>query len=104
MPYKDYDRYALLKNGDGTIDPMPLVKIPVSASDKYEYWNENFSRLDKISLKYYGSPFYDFILMAANGQYLTEFDFPNQMLLRIPFPLNFAKAAFEAAITAFKKK
>lgn len=103
MPYPDYKRYELLKNEDGTTSSMPFVNIPQNLSDKFEYWNTNFSRLDKISQKYYGNPFYDFLILYANNIYVNEFDIPDGALIRIPFPLVKAKADYEAALTAFKK-
>ena len=103
MPYKDYDRYAILKNADGTIDSMPFVNLPINSSDKYEYWNSETSRMDKISQKYYGNPFYDFIILYGNAIYVNEFDIPDNALIRIPFPLNKAKADYEAILSAYKK-
>jgi hypothetical protein len=103
MPYQDYKRYEILKNSDGTTDAMPFVNLPNNPSDKYEYWNINFSRLDKLSQKYYGNPFYDFLILYANKIYLNEFDIPDGALIRIPFPLQKAKADYEAALQAFKK-
>jgi hypothetical protein len=104
MPYKDYDRYAILKNSDGTIESMPFVNLPINSTDKYEYWNTNYSRLDKISQKYYGNPFYDFMVLLANPMYNSEYDIPDGTLIRIPFNLNKAIADYEAILTAYMKK
>jgi len=82
---------------------MPFVNLPQNPSDKYEYWNVNFSRLDKLSQKYYGNPFYDFLILYGNNIYLNEFDIPDGALIRIPFPLSKAKGDYEAALQAFKK-
>ena len=101
MPQRDYDRYAILINSDGTYDLMPFITLPVNPSDKFETWNTSFSRLDKLSQKYYGSPFYDFFILYANG-YVSEFDRPDQTLIRIPFPLNKVKSDYESALTAFR--
>lgn len=103
MPYLDYNRYSILKNGDGTTDSMPFVKLPVNPSDKYEYWNSEFSRLDKLSQKYYGNPFYDFLILYANPDYVNEFDISEGSLIRIPFPLTKAKGDYEAILSAYKK-
>jgi hypothetical protein len=103
MPQKDYNRYAILTNADGTTDPMPFVTLPVNPSDKYETWNVEYNRLDKISQKYYGSPFYDFLILYANG-YLSEFDIPDNMLIRIPFPLSKVKADYETALTTYTQE
>lgn len=103
MPYTDYDRYAILKNSNGTTEPMPFVNLPINSSDKYEYWNTEYSRLDKISQKYYGNPFYDFLILYANNQYLSEFDIPDGALIRIPFPLQKARADYESILSQYKK-
>jgi len=104
MPYTDYDRYAILRNGDGTIDSMPFISLPSNPSDKYEYWNSEFSRMDKLSQKYYGNPFYDFLILYGNPEYVTEFDVPDGALIRIPFPLQKAKSDYEAILTSIKKQ
>jgi hypothetical protein len=104
MPYVDYNRYSILKNGDGTTDSMPFVKLPTNTSDKFENWNAEFSRMDKLSQKYYGNPFYDFLIMYANSQFVNEFDIPDGTLIRIPFPLTKVKADYEAFLTAFKNQ
>ena len=104
MPYQDYRRYEILKNDNGTTDEMPFVNLSQNPSDKYEYWNTEFSRMDKIAQKYYGNPFYDFLILYANRIYLNEFDIPDGALIRIPFPLQKAKADYEAALIAFKKQ
>ena len=101
MPYKDYNRYAILTNSDGTIDPMPFVSLPINSSDKYETWNTEYSRLDKLSQKYYGNPFYDFLILYANG-YMSEFDIQDGQLIRIPFPLSKVRGDYEAALNAFR--
>lgn len=102
MPYNDYKRYELLTNANGTIEPMPFVNLPINSSDKYEYWNTEYSRLDKISQKYYGNPFYDFLILYANNVYVNEFDIPDGQLIRIPFPLSKAKSDYEAILSAYK--
>jgi len=104
MPYVSYNRYAILKNSDGTTDSMPFIKLPINSSDKFEYWNSEFNRLEKLSQKYYGNPFYDFLILYANPEYTSEFDIPDGTLIRIPFPLSKVKADYEAILTAFKKQ
>lgn len=104
MPQIDYDRYSILRNGDGTVDSMPFVNLPTNPSDKYETWNSAFSRLDKLSQKYYGNPFYDFFILYANPQYISEFDIPDGTLIRIPFPLSKVKADYESILTVYKNQ
>lgn len=99
---QDYDRYAILKNNDGSIDMTPFVEIPVSSSDKYEVWKEGFSRMDILSQKYYNSPFYDFFIMYANPKYISEFDIPQGTIIRIPFPLDRVKSVYENTLLNLK--
>ena len=104
MAQLDYDRYLLLKNPKAGTDMLPFVKIPVNLSDKYETWNTEFSRLDKLSKKYYGNPFYDFLILLANPQYSSEFDIEDGTTIRIPFPLGKAIGDYEAAIEVIKNQ
>ena len=103
MPQIDYDRYSILRNGDGTIKQMPFIYLPENPSDKYETWKDGLSRLDKLSQKYYGNPFYDFLILYANPEYVTEFDFVDGQLIRIPFPLVKAKGDYEAILQSYIK-
>jgi len=93
-----YDRYKYLKEPDGGLEPMPFVRISESESDKYEFWKLGLSKLPNLSKKYYGSPFYDFLILYANPQYLNEFDIPDGATIRIPFPLSRAKAEYEGRL------
>jgi hypothetical protein len=77
--------------------------LPINASDKYETWNVEYNRLDKLSQKYYGNPFYDFLILYANG-IVSEFDIADGTLIRIPFPLQKAKSDYENALIAFRQK
>lgn len=98
MGYNDYKRYALLDNSNGIKEEMPFINISVSNTDKYEFWKENKSRYDILSQKYYGNPFYDFLILYANPNYLSQFDIPTDTLIRIPFPLNRALSEYENVI------
>lgn len=104
MAQVDYDRYSILKNPKAPTNMMPFVRIPTNLSDKYEVWNTNFSRMDKISKKYYGNPFYDFLILLANPQVSSEFDIEDGTTIRIPFPLAKAKADYEAILESIKNQ
>jgi hypothetical protein len=104
MPQTDYDRYAILNNSNGTTDLMPFVVLPINQSDKYETWNTAFSRYDKLANKYYGNPFYDFIILYGNPQFASEYDVPDGQLIRVPFPLSKAKSDYENALKTFKNQ
>lgn len=104
MPRQNYNRYSILENDDGTTDPMPFVHIPERQSDKYEYWNSGFSRLDKLAQKYYGNPFFDFFILYANPEFVSEFDIPDGTLIRIPFPINRVKSDYENKLERIKNQ
>jgi hypothetical protein len=103
MAQIDYDRYSLLKLSDGTLEPQPFVSISESPSDKYEDWREGFSRMDKLANKYYNNPFYDFLILLANPEFLNEFEIPDGTTIRIPFPLARVKSEYEAKIEFFMR-
>lgn len=99
---KDYDRYYLLKKGN-IYKTMPFIKIPKNNTDKYIEWKSNIDRLDKLSEKYYGSPFYDFFILYANPDFLSEWDIPDNTIIRIPFPLDVVKSYYENELTNILK-
>ena len=92
---KDYDRYQLIKNNDGSMDQMPFVPIRSGSGDKYVEWVEGKSRMDKLSQRYYGSPYYDWLIMYANPEFISEFDIVDGATIRIPFPLNRALSLYQ---------
>ena len=101
---QDYDRYSILANSDGTYKMMPFVNLPVNPSDKYEYWNTASCRYEKLANKYYGNPFYDFLILYGNPQFASEYDIPDGQLIRVPFPLSKAKSDYENALKTFKNQ
>ena len=103
MARQDYDRYEIQKNGDGTITMLPFVPISESSSDLSEVWVLGRSRLDKLALKYYNNPFYDFFILYANPKYVDQFDIPNGALIRIPFPIERVKLEYESFLTKNKE-
>lgn len=100
---RDYNRYELVKNGDGTMNQLPYIIIPQAPSDKYIEWVEGRSRLDLISQKYYGSPYYDWVIVWANPEFISEFDIPDGAIIKIPFPLGRVLSAYEEGIKRFNE-
>jgi len=101
---RDYDRYELVRNNDGTVDQMPFVPIPQSTGDKYISWVEGRSRMDKLSQRYYGSPFFDWLIMYANPEWISEFDIPNNATIRVPFPLGNALQDYQAVLSSIRSE
>ena len=68
-------QYRLLKYGKKTVIFLSNIK-------------KNKTRLDKISYEYYNNPNYGWLIMQANPEYGSiENLIPNEVVLRIPFPL-----------------
>lgn len=103
MARQDYDRYEILKNSDGSIDMMPFTTISESYSDLSEVWVLGRSRLDKLALRYYNNPFFDFFILYANPQFTDQFDIPDGTLIRIPFPLDRVKLEYETFLRKVKE-
>ena len=104
MSLKDYDRYSILKKDSKIIEIMPFIRIPNYPSDKFDYWKMGFSRMDKLAQKYYGNPFFDFLILYGNPQYVNEFDIPDNALIRIPFPLDQVRGDYERSLNGFLKE
>jgi hypothetical protein len=83
-----YNRYKdFLINGNQTI--VPFVEIPSKGSDKRFIYRTGVSRLDKISMEFYNSPYFGWLILAANPRYGgLEDNIKDQSILAIPYPLN----------------
>lgn len=103
MARQDYDRYEIMKNTDGSIDWLPFVPISESSSDLSEVWVQGRSRLDKLALRYYNNPFFDFFILNANPQYADQFEIPDGALIRIPFPIDRVKLEYETFLRKYKE-
>jgi hypothetical protein len=81
-----FDRYQSFKF-DGKYLPLPYIGIPPKGSDKSVVYESQFSRLDKLSQKYYNNPYHGWLIMLANPQYGgVEENIPDGEIIRIPFP------------------
>lgn len=102
MEKKYYDLYSEFRVGNG-FNPIPFIKIPQSSSDKKVVYGKN-SRLDKISNEYYGTPYFDWLILQANPSVASlEFSIPNNEILRIPFPLDNAINRYNEGVKEYKR-
>jgi hypothetical protein len=87
MALQYWNRYTdFLINGQQ--DVVPYVVLQSKSSDKNYIYKVSQSRLDKISQQYYNTPYFGWLIMAANPQYSgNEYDIPDGAVLTIPFPL-----------------
>ena len=90
-----YDRYRKFRI-DGEIKIVPFCKIPKKNTDFYE------TRLDLLSYDYYGNGDYAWLIMQANPEYGSmEFEIPDGVMLRIPYPLDDAISSYEQGINRY---
>jgi len=83
-----FNRYEPFMDGN-IIKPVPGIKLPVMPTDKYITYKKIINRFDKLSQSYYQTPYYGFLIMAANPQFGgLEFDIPNNTVIRIPYPFD----------------
>jgi hypothetical protein len=82
-----YNRYSdFIINGEQTV--VPYVPLPIKSTDKRYIYKVSQSRLDKISQQYYGSPYFGWLIMAANPIFGgLEWNIMDGTILTIPFPL-----------------
>lgn len=82
-----YDRYTRFRV-NGKLTKIPSVKLTEKNTDCQEIYKRGVSRLDNISYKYYNDPSFDWLIMMANPEYGSmEFEIPDNVILRIPYPL-----------------
>ena len=98
-----FDRYSQFRKGD-QIELVPFGEIPPKSSDEKIIFRKGEMRLDQLSHQYYGSPDYAWLIMQANPQYGSlEFNIPDAVELRIPFPLEMSINAYKESIERYNK-
>ena len=82
-----FNRYQdFLLNGQQTV--VPFVNIPSKPTDKKFIYRVSRSRLDKVSQQYYDTPYFGWLILAANPQFGgLENNIDDGAVLIIPFPL-----------------
>ena len=98
---KYFDRYSNFRY-NGTMRPLPGLKLPEESSDKIVIYNLGQTRLDKLSNSYYNSPYFGWLIMQANQSYGgLEFNIPDQSPIRIPFPFESAISRYIQAVNKY---
>lgn len=93
-----YDRYQSFRL-DGQLLKVPFTKIRNESTDLHITFDKSRMRLDSLSYKYYGDANYGWLLMMANPQFGSmEFDIPDNVLFRIPYPLTTALIRYEDSV------
>lgn len=93
-----YDRYQSFRV-DGQILKVPFTRIRNESTDLFVTFDKSRMRLDTLSYKYYGDANYGWLLMLANPQFGSmEFDIPDKVLFRIPYPITTALTRYEEEV------
>jgi len=82
---------------------VPFVEIPVKSTDKYPVYTIGKSRLDKMSLSFYGDPYHGWLILLANPEFRTENEIIDGAILRAPYPLAQSKTDYNNALNTHKK-
>jgi hypothetical protein len=83
-----YNRYQqFLIDGEQTV--VPFVTLPRKGTDVKYIFRAGISRTDKISQQYYNSPYFGWLIMAANPEFGgLEWNIPDNAVIVVPYPLN----------------
>lgn len=97
-----FDRYKNFRS-NGTMKPIPGLKIPFNPSDKSVVYKLGQTRLDILSQKYYNNPYHGFLIMLANPSYGgLEFSIKDRDVIRIPFPFESAIKRYLNSVETYK--
>ena len=90
-----YDRYKEFRR-DGNIMKIPPITIDTYNTDLFITFDKTRMRLDSLSYKYYGDANYGWLIMMANPHLGSmEFEIPDKVLMRIPYPITTALTRYE---------
>lgn len=93
-----FDRYAQVKR-DGKIGIIPFGEIPNKSSDIKIIFRKGEIRLDQLSYQYYNNSDFGWLIMQANPQYGSlEYNIPDNVELRIPYPLDITLSDYQKSI------
>jgi hypothetical protein len=81
------NRYANFVDSNNVAMTVPFITLPTKSSDKYAVYTIGKSRLDKMSLSFYGDPYQGWVIMLANPEFSKETDITDGAMLCIPYPL-----------------
>jgi hypothetical protein len=93
--YNRYQKFLI----DGRQTVVPFVSIGTRTTDQSYVYIKNRTRLDKISFEKYGSPYFGWLILAANPIYGgLETEIPDGSVIILPFPLLTALKDYKSAI------
>lgn len=97
-----FDRYSQFRGNSTMI--VPFGEIPEKSTDIKIIFNKGDKRLDQISYQYYNDPSFAWLIMQANPQYGSlEYNIPDKVELRIPYPLDITLSDYRRSIEQYNK-
>ena len=98
-----FNRYSQINVND-EYGIVPFGEIPIKPSDIRIIFKKGLMRLDQISYQYYDTPDFAWLIMQANPQYGSlEYNIPDSVELRIPYPLDITLADYQKSIGNYYK-
>lgn len=98
-----YDRYSKFRE-NGKIGIVPFIKIKEKNTDIYIKFSKKKDRMDLLSYKYYYNPNYGWLIMQANPKFGScEFSIPDDVEIRIPYPLDETLTQYKEEIDKYFK-
>lgn len=90
---------------NGKSESLPFIKLDEKPSDKKIIFREGVNRLDKLSNTYYGNPLFGWLILLANPQYGgLEFNIPDDVIIRIPYPFETTMNEYNTKLKEYKDK
>jgi hypothetical protein len=98
-----FDRYSQFRIGD-KMGMIPFGEIPLKPSDIKIIFRKGLMRLDQLSYQYYDTSDFGWLIMQANPQYGSlEYNIPDNVEIRIPFPLDVTLTDYQKSIEKYYK-
>ena len=99
----NFDRYSKFRQGN-VVGFVPFAKVPVKKTDIKIIFEKGLMRLDQLSYQYYNDADYAWLILQANPQYgALEFNIPDKVELRIPYPLDVSLTDYQKSIEDYNK-
>lgn len=98
------DIYSITGHNYETNGTIPLLRVNDKVTDKFIMWKKGM-RLDTVSYQYYGTPTYDFLIRMKNNQFgIDEYEWPDDIEIIIPYPLENTLSSLRDEYDRFKEK
>ena len=99
-----YNRYSEF-TGNGIIKLIPFIKLTNKATDKTLIFEKGKHKTNELSYEYYGTPFFEWLIRLKNANLgMDEYEWPDNSVIVIPFPLKDSVQDFLNRIDIHKQR